>query len=98
MRHPCLALALLALAACQSGGEHPDLPAEPVASTTAGSSGGGGDLQGYDRDGAISCPPLPAGRKCLATATAAAARAACAAKGGEPMVCEDCSVLCSKNP
>jgi hypothetical protein len=97
MRRLCLALALLALSACRSGGERPDPPAEPVA-PPAGSTGGAGDLQGYDRDGAISCPPLPTGRQCLATTTATAARAACTAQGGEPMICEDCSVICSKKP
>lgn len=97
MRLPCLALALLALVACRSGDESAETLSEPPA-PAAGGSDDDGDLSGYDREGAISCPPLPGGRQCLATKAAAAARAACVAKGGEPMVCEDCSVVCSKQP
>lgn len=94
MRGCWLALPWLALAACRSGGERVDAPPEPV----AGSELAGSDLSGYDRDGAISCPALPAGRQCLVTEAATAAKAACSRAGGTPLVCEDCSVLCSKRP
>jgi hypothetical protein len=52
-------------------------------------------LSGYQAGGAASCFELGSDRRCVAR-PADATRVACAKIGGEALVCEDCSVLCSQ--
>ena len=53
-----------------------------------------GEKTGFGLRGAGTCLPLPEGRQCLAAPPSSLVEA-CKAVGGEMLVCEDCSQLCS---